>query len=195
MVDERLERLLRYANLPHAEQPRTFDSFTPRRGTEDALREAWSYVNGATGYRVLVLIGQMGSGKSHLLEAICRYWIGAGRPAKYQHVPKLLDELREAYDSKSDMSFLDVFERYQAAEMLALDDLGTENATPWVVEKLTTLVDERYRNGCWLVVGTNLLREEVAEHYHERLASRLWDRNTGMVRQVTLTATDYRLRP
>lgn len=190
--DQVAAQRLKYANLPHADSPRTFANFTPRRGTEGARSAAWEYATGMAGYHMLVLTGQAGTGKSHLLEAVARERLTLGGSAKYETVPHLLDVLREAYQDDAKLGFLDVFERYQAADLLVLDDLGAETVTPWVAEKLTTLVDERYRNGRDLAIATNLLREDVARTYHERLASRLWDARTGMVCSVALTATDYR---
>lgn len=191
-ADQVAEQRLRYANLPHTDAPRTFANFTPRRGTENARKAAWDYAVGQAGYHLLVLLGQAGTGKSHLLEAVARERLAQGGSAKYETVPHLLDVLRDAYKDDARMGFLDVFERYQAADLLVLDDLGAETVTPWVAEKLTTLVDERYRNGRDLAIATNLLRDDVVSTYHERLASRLWDTHTGMVCSVALTCTDYR---
>jgi len=193
--NDRLVQLTRYANLPEHQDaigPRTFDNFRPRRGAEEALTEARAFADGQASYHLLLLSGHAGCGKSHLVEAIVRERVRAMKGAKYLFVPRLLDELRGAYDEEAKLRFLDLFDRYQGAPLLALDDLGTETVSPWVVEKLTTLVDERYRNGRDLVVATNLIRDDIASQYHERLASRLWDVHTGLVKQVMMTATDYR---
>lgn len=193
VVDERATQLLRYANLPeHPDGPKTLENFTPRRGTEDAQAVSREYAEGEASFRVLVLIGQAGTGKSHLLEAIARSWLARRQVVKYEYVPQLLEHFRHAYDDEAGMAFLDVYDRYQAADLLVLDDLGAEVVTKWVAEKVTTLLDERYRNGRYLAIGTNLTREDVAEAYHERLASRLWDVSSGTVRTVYLRATDYR---
>lgn len=190
--DQMAAQRLKYANLPHEDAPRTFANFTRRRGAENARAAAWEYAIGKAGYHLLVLLGQAGTGKSHLLEAVARERLARGAAVKYEHVPHLLDVFRDAYKQDAQMGFLDVFERYQAADLLVLDDLGAETVTPWVAEKLTTLVDERYRNGRDLAVATNLVRDDVVTTYHERLASRLWDAHTGMVCSVAITATDYR---
>jgi DNA replication protein DnaC len=53
--------------------------------------------------------------------------------------------------------------------LLVLDDLGVENSTSWVQEKLDTLVDYRLMHGLALVVTTNLTLEELPARISSRL--------------------------
>ena len=84
--------------------------------------------------------------------------------------------------------------RRHNARILLLDDVGQGNASEWVREKITALVDRRYRNVGGLVITTNLTKDEMAAHMGFRLASRLWDRQGGSVKLVHLTCGDYRDR-
>ncbi|MDP3062472.1 MAG: ATP-binding protein [Chloroflexota bacterium] len=188
-----VDRLLRYANLPHPDNPRTFANWIPRKGAEEGYTAAREYATGMAMYHVLMLIGDTGTGKSHLVEAIAREWLARGRIVKYELVAKLLEHLRATYEDGSRLGFLDVFERYGSAHLLVLDDLGEERVTPWVAEKLTMLIDERYRTGRHMAIATNLVEDDVRQMYHGRLASRLWDTHTGAVKVVALQAADFRL--
>ena len=75
--------------------------------------------------------------------------------------------------------------------LLILDDLGQGNTSEWVQEKLTALVDYRYRNNGWLVIAHNLNKDQLEEKLGFRLASRLWD-TQGQVKRVLIDAPDYR---
>jgi DNA replication protein DnaC len=50
-----------------------------------------------------------------------------------------------------------------------LDDLGAENPTNWVNEKLDTIIDYREKNGLALVVTTNLPMEDLPFRIRSRL--------------------------
>ena len=141
---------------------------------------------------ILVLVGVPGGGKTHLLEAVGRHFLELGRSVRYDFVPDLLDELRETYGDGVDTTATAVLAQRHLVGVLLLDDIGLGNPTDWTREKITALIDQRYRSGGGLVVATNLTRGEMEEHGGTRLASRLWDRQDEVARVVYLTCSDYR---
>jgi DNA replication protein DnaC len=78
------------------------------------------------------------------------------------------------------------------AELLMLDDLGAEKHSEWVREQLYRLIDERYGVNRLLIVSTNESYESLANNLDDRIASRLFDTNSGKVMQVIMTCSDYR---
>jgi DNA replication protein DnaC len=100
-------------------------------------------------------------------------------------VPDLLDWLRFAYDSQ-ESSFEQRFDEIRNKDLLILDDLGTQNATPWAEEKLFQIIDYRYLRRLPTVVTTNLDLRDL----DERVRSRLQD--PEVVTLVRVTAPDYR---
>ena len=50
-----------------------------------------------------------------------------------------------------------------------IDDLGTQNATPWAQEKLYQIFNYRYVNRLPTVVTTNQPLEEIEGRIHSRL--------------------------
>ena len=191
--DERRRDRARFyeAHLPQAEGERTFESWEQREGTEQALAAARHFTLGGV-TPGLVLIGGVGSGRTHLLEAIAHVTLENGGTVRYELVKELLERLRatNALDSEEDTTA--VLSYYQEVGVLLLDDLGLERANPYAVEQVTGLIDYRYRNGRRFVVTTNATKDQVAEHMGARLADRFWDRRSGRVAQVYLTATSYR---
>ena len=190
--ERRKAELLSASNLPHRLDPRTFENFKPVIGTDKALQAAQAFCSGE-GPHILVLVGEAGCGKSHLVEAIGRHFIAKGKSARYEHVSELLDELRGSYDSASQQSAWDILERCDRAHVLLLDEVGLAKNTPWTIEHVTTMVDGRYRNTRLLVVATNKPYAEMMENEANfRLASRLYDEHSGDVSVVYITAPDYR---
>ena len=184
-------RRLRYAEFPHVSNPRTFDSFQPRVGADEAVTAARTYTVGK-GPQLLTLYGTYGSGKSHLLEAMAREMCGQGIWVKYALAPALLDALRNSYDKEATANFEQTYSRYANAPVLFLDDVGLGKPSEWALEKLTMLIDDRYRHEKPLVAATNLRFEALADAWGGRLADRLWDTESGVVRVVLMTCLSYR---
>jgi DNA replication protein DnaC len=112
-------------------------------------------------------------------------------------VPDLLDHLRAAFDPARSVGYDERFEQVKTASILILDDLGTENATPWAREKLFQIFNYRYNEQLPIIVTTNADlrpgsgRAQVSGAIDERIRSRLLDqRNT----YAELDAEDYRTR-
>lgn len=182
------------ANLPHPHSPRTFASFWPRLGTEEAVSAAREFAQ-RMGPPTLLLAGGTGAGKSHLLEAIGRDLLDQRVSVRYETGVDLLDRFRHTYSAeRNEADIDDLMARYDRVSVMLLDDLGTEHATDWAVERLTSIVDRRMRRGLQTAVATNLTRDLMAERLGDRIASRLWAGNhdLGEVRVVTLLAGDYR---
>ena len=184
---------LRFAQAQLPTGARTFDNFREQHGTDIMLAAARRFVN-REGPRMLVLVGQTGTGKSHILESIGRQALDAGRTVRYDLTSTFLNRLRHTYDSDSGDDVHTLMNWYQGRDTVLLDDIGMESATPWVQEQLTTLVEERLHSGRWMAIATNLDKARLADRMGDRLASRLYATNPELseVALVINTATDYR---
>lgn len=63
-------------------------------------------------------------------------------------------------------------ERATKASLLVLDDLGEESSGEWGVREMATLLEGRHNAGKRTVITTNLVPQEIAARYGERLMSR-----------------------
>jgi DNA replication protein DnaC len=171
-----------------------FDASLP--GVEDAYESARAFAANPDGW--LLLRGPIGSGKTHLavataLEMIKRF----DSPVLFMVVPDLLDHLRAAFDPNRSIGYDERFEQVKTASILILDDLGTENATPWAREKLFQIFNYRYNERLPIIVTTNVDlrpgggRQAATGAIDERIRSRLLDERTVY---AELDAEDYRTR-
>ncbi len=133
----------------------------------------------------LLLEGGYGCGKTHLAAAIANYAVATGTPTLFITVPDLLDTLRFAF-SDPETTFESRFEEVRNADLLVLDDFGTQNATGWGQEKLFQIMNYRYINKLPTVITTNLILDEI----ESRIRSRLQD--DEFVTHIRITALDYR---
>jgi DNA replication protein DnaC len=181
--------------LSHLDELRslTFESFKPRgrpglpERQADSLQVAYTqakhFAEALEGW--LFLQGGAGCGKTHLAAAVANFAVDMGVPTLFLTVPDLLDTLRYAYDSE-DTTFERRFEQIRGAQLLVLDDFGTQNASNWAQEKLFQILNYRYINRLSTIVTSNLMLDDI----EERLRSRLSD--PQLVTQVRITAPDYR---
>ena len=172
----------------------TLENYHEREGAEEAHEVALAYTVGNTP-SIVVFIGGTGTGKTHLLEAIGRQYLEQenenGRPytVRYELVSNMLRRLRESFRIEAQGS---VMELAYKSDLLLLDDIGAEKASEWVEQELFTLIDDRYKNNKLMVVASNEVEPVIRDKLGDRIASRLFDSETGTVKQVYLTASDYR---
>lgn len=186
------QRLYRVSNL-QAFKALTFENFKVkgRLGLGDqqvnslqfAYNQSVQFSRNLNGW--LFLMGPYGSGKTHLAAAIANFVIDLGIPTLFLTVPDLLDWLRASFGGGEE-SFEERLMEIRNCRLLILDDLGTQNATPWAEEKLYQIINHRYVHRLPTVVTTNLALDEIAG----RISSRLQD--PDLVTLVTINAPDYR---
>jgi DNA replication protein DnaC len=162
---------------------RTFDSSVA--GVKEAFNYAREFARDPHDW--IVLRGGYGCGKTHLAAAIGNEALSRGQHVIFAVVPDLLDHLRSAYAPSSDIEYDELFQRIREAPLLILDDLGTENTTPWAEEKLYQIINYRYNNQMPTVITTN------RDRLDGRIQSRISDRR--LCREFLIDASDYRQRP
>lgn len=186
------ERLFRLSNL-QAFSHMTLENFKTegRLGLGDqqvsslqvAHNQATHFSQNPSGW--LLLMGTFGCGKTHLAAAIANQVLELGIPTLFLTVPDLLDWLRYSYGSQEG-SFEERFEEIRNIRLLVLDDLGTQNTTPWAEEKLYQILNHRYTHHLPTVITTNQAMIEI----EGRIRSRLQD--PDLVTIVRILAPDFR---
>lgn len=182
---ERKAALIRACELPSFADEMTFGKFKVYPEVKSAYDASRKMATEPGQLCWLALLGNNGTGKTHLAIAVCKAWVHAGIAARYAFVSLLLDELRQGFTKDKEQSYESRFKHYCTVPLLLLDDYGVESATPWVQEKLDTIVDYRLMNNLSLIVTSNKSLDEMPP----RIRSRLMRHSKSQIKAIM--AEDY----
>jgi DNA replication protein DnaC len=160
------DRLLREARIPARYARCTLGSLLlyPNEQFQNAVARAQRF---AEAYPVvskgLVLIGPPGIGKTHIAVAVLKEVIArTGARGLFRDTRELLSDIKSTYDPVTKAAASDVLRPVVEAELLVLDDLGSERPTDWVEETMNLIVNTRY-NACRATIFTSNY-EDLPEH-------------------------------
>jgi len=163
------------ARIPPKYSRKTFDTYKTGKPEHEARKQsAVEFAETfAPGKRGLMFSGDVGTGKTHLAVAVLRRVVERGHSGYFANVIKLLDAIRATYSGGSAVNETTVLDGPFNADLLVLDDLGAEQTTGWVTEKLYGLINHRYDHEKTILVTTNSSFPELAEKISLKTASRL----------------------
>lgn len=125
--------------------------------------EAWGR---APQGRNLVLVGPVGSGKTHAAVAAARVAFDAWTEVRFLPVVELLDLLRPGGPEGAHLALAET-------DLLVLDDLGSERPTDWTAERLYALVNRRWMEERPTILTSNLPPRELEVAVGARTYSRV----------------------
>lgn len=138
----------------------------------------------------IVLLGNSGTGKSHLLIGACLAAAEAGRRVRYTTCAQLANELCEAQD---DHQLSRVVARYGRYDLLAIDELGYVHLDQRAAELLFQILTEREERASIAIASNAPFSEWTKTFTDPRLAAAIVDRITFRAHIIETGTTSYRL--
>ena len=120
-----------------------------------------------------LLTGKPGTSKSYLSSCVIKRLDEYGIPTLYVSAPALVDAIFEDMDNKNTDQRGANREEFVNADILILDDLGTESPTEYVTKMISEIIAERLLKNKSTIISTNLTFKLIGKSYPERLQSRL----------------------
>ena len=139
----------------------------------------------------LLFYGRAGLGKTFVSSCIAKKHMQAGKLVCYMSAPQMfgmLDDHKFGRDtSAKTKQRIDMI--YQA-DLLIIDDLGTEFRTALTDTHLFDIINSRLMRSASVIINTNLNMGEIKDVYSERISSRL----AGEYKLLKFFGEDIRLR-
>jgi len=173
----RLEEMLGRAAIPVRFIGRSFDNYradTP--GQRAALTAAREFVenferHARTGESLLML-GNAGTGKSHLASAILQAIMPA-HCGLYATAADVIEMVRETWRRDSERSQGRVLHMLATVPLLVIDEVGVQYGTESEQNTLFQIIDRRYRDRRPLILMANLQSSELQQLLGDRVFDRL----------------------
>ena len=122
----------------------------------------------------ILIYGETGLGKTFLSNCIAKALLDTCHGVLYLSANELFDKiLAKATFAAEPDSFTERIREYvYRADLLIIDDLGTELTNNFVVSQLFEIVNQRHLSGRSTLISTNLTLAQIQSLYSERIMSR-----------------------
>ncbi len=185
------ERRIRDARFPVIKSLESFDFAAQPSINAAVVRELIAHGEYLLKKENVLLVGNPGTGKTHLATALGFAACGQGRRVRFASTTALVTELLEARESRALARLQKQLERL---DLLILDELGYVPFSKTGAELLFDVVSRAYERTS-LIVTTNLPFENWTEVLgSDRLTGAMLDRLTHRVHILEANGTSYRLK-
>ncbi len=156
----------------------------------------------------LLLIGGIGTGKTHLAVGILKELITSrGTSCLFCDYRELLKQIQNSYNDSVQATELQVLRPVFEAEVLVLDELGAVKPSEWVWDTVSLILNTRYNDNRTTIITTNFADEPAAslarsisparaaareETLGDRIGERMRSRLHEMCRVVRMDGPDFR---
>ena len=157
----------------YSDQPEKELGISPRKYMEKLLRYCQNYAEKfSQNSPNLLFMGRTGLGKTHLALAIADSVLGKGYDVLYTSSAALAAQLgKEHFNYANNDEWLTAC---QEADLLILDDLGTEYITPLTISVLYELINTRMLTHRQTIYTTNITDQNIfVARYTEKVSSRM----------------------
>jgi DNA replication protein DnaC len=155
------------------------EELTPKENMADIAGIAEGFISNfdETNGENLLFYGSTGLGKTFLCNCIAKALLDKNKIVIYQTAFTILDILErrrfgKGPDEMSEYQYNLLFD----ADLLIIDDLGTEISNTFTNAEIFNIVNTRIISGKKTLISTNLTPKEITEIYTDRVFSRILDK-------------------
>ncbi len=187
-----LQQLYRQSTLGNILKRENFDTFrldyystepvgelaSPRRNMEVLLQRTKEYTEVFPEKKKSFLFyGETGLGKTFLTNCISKALMDKGHTVLYLSANELFSDVLGPYlisgNEERKEALRPVYELIFDAELLVIDDLGTELTNSFTTSCLFEIINTRGRNEQSTIISTNYSLQQMRDRYQERIMSRI----------------------
>jgi len=174
-----IESKVKNSGIPNRFQGKSFENFdASSQKPANNLRKLREYAELVSsedhGGRSLILLGKVGTGKTHLGCALLAHTIRAtGQGCHYWTFSQLVREVKGSFSRESGYTEESVYSDFAAPRLLVLDEVGLQNFTDFEQAVAYEAINARYLAEKPTVLITNLQAADLPLCVGERVVDRL----------------------
>ncbi len=187
----RLDKLMTNSLMDKKFRSSTFENWDYGKGTKQMCELGTRYAKNFKECREeglgLLIYGEPGNGKTYLSSAIANKLLESFVPVICVSINGLLSRIQETYSKWGKEAESDIIRGLCNADLLIIDDLGTEKRTEWSKAMIYNIIDSRYRSNLPLIISSNLninpkeVNGILAEMYDRRTEDRILEMCTPVL--------------
>jgi len=139
----------------------------------------------------IILMGQPGTGKTHLAASIAQKALMAGYKVLFTTVSEMMEVLHQ---SKADGSYYKKIEYYFRPDLLVLDELGFKPLSQHTVHDFFEIISKRYERKSIVITSNKSFEEWDTIFFDKVLATAIIDRLVHHCHPIFIKGESYRVR-
>lgn len=177
----------------------TFENWDFKKGSKEMYELSSRYVKKFSKCKEdglgLLIYGEPGNGKTYLASCIANALLENFVPVICVSINGLLSRIQETYNKWGREAESTVIKGLCNADLLIIDDLGTERESKWSKSMVYNIIDSRYRSQLPLIITSNLdihpkeTNGILTDLYDKRTEDRIFE----MCTPIRNTSTSIRL--
>lgn len=175
----RVKQLLSNSMMGGNFRQKTFENWNHAIGNEEMFTMATNYAEQFQEMKKqhigITIWGDPGNGKTYASMAIANRLLDKGIPVICVSINSILERFRASYNTWGHEGEDTILNGLRNADLLIIDDLGTEQLNEWSKTKIYQIMDSRYNNGepLPIIITTNFKMQEIMDKYDRRTYERI----------------------
>ena len=121
----------------------------------------------------LMLLGLVGTGKTHLAIGILKTAINSGFRGRYMTVSRIMRDVKDTFAKHSESSEGEVLAKLISTDLLVIDEIGVQRANEFEANTLFEVINGRYEAIKPTILIANLTLKEMRESVGDRVFDRM----------------------
>lgn len=134
-----------------------------------SLKFAKSFIKNNGSPKGIFFYGSVGTGKTFASSCIANHLMKNGKTAFIINTGLYIGKLQREW-SEAEKEVLDYVKN---CDLLVIDDFGVEKVSEFVISKVFTLIDTRYRSTKATIITSNFTIDEIEKKFDIRIADRI----------------------